>query len=292
RENKLSGKMFNYWTEGGFIAWGQDPDPNTGKTPLQLFMDGRAQAAYMRAAFDLWSDIMGGGPITGQLLANAGARGRELSADEYKQIGQWIDKQLKAHNAWVVLMPRDEFERPFVRGLENNPDWRLVFLNDKQRLFVDITTPRGRDLFEGIATGKTIYPDEFSRDLILAHNLLLYGREKTQLQQGLDFAVKAFQLNPSQTPVQEIMYAAQFFPELRAAIRNFCEDYLEGFAKNKEEWAKKDGYHNKIVAALHAANYLRQMARSQNDTQRSQSYNAIIRQYNEEQINVVKTKRW
>ena len=63
RQNKLSGKMFNYWTEGGFIAWGQEPDPNTGRIPLQLFMDGRAQAAYDVPTFDLWSDIMSGGPV-------------------------------------------------------------------------------------------------------------------------------------------------------------------------------------------------------------------------------------
>ena len=47
RKNKLSGKMFNYWTEGGFIAWGQDPDPKTGRIPLQLFMDGRARPPTM-----------------------------------------------------------------------------------------------------------------------------------------------------------------------------------------------------------------------------------------------------
>ena len=56
RLNKLSGIMFNYWTEGGFIAWGQEPDPETGRTPLQLFMDGRAQAAYDVKVFD---DLVG-----------------------------------------------------------------------------------------------------------------------------------------------------------------------------------------------------------------------------------------
>ncbi|MGD0078290.1 MAG: hypothetical protein ABSB91_06660, partial [Sedimentisphaerales bacterium] len=61
--NKLSGNMFNYWTEGGFIAWGQEPDPSTGKTPLQLFMDGRAQAAYNYDAYMTWSEIMFGGEV-------------------------------------------------------------------------------------------------------------------------------------------------------------------------------------------------------------------------------------
>jgi hypothetical protein len=45
KDNRLEGKMLNYWTEGGFIAWAQEPDPDTGRTPLQLYMDGRAQAA-------------------------------------------------------------------------------------------------------------------------------------------------------------------------------------------------------------------------------------------------------
>ncbi len=53
--------MFNYWTEGGFIAWGQTPDAD-GHTPLQLFMDGRAQAAYDYDAYGIWSEIMSGGP--------------------------------------------------------------------------------------------------------------------------------------------------------------------------------------------------------------------------------------
>ncbi|HUW20686.1 MAG TPA: hypothetical protein VMW16_15415, partial [Sedimentisphaerales bacterium] len=291
RENKLSGKMFNYWTEGGFIAWGQDPDPNTGKTPLQLFMDGRAQAAYMIRVYDLWSDIMAGGPIAGRLMENARARGRQLSDDDYRQIGQWANAKLKEQNVWVVLMPIGEFDKPFVRAFDYNPDWRLVFLNNKQKLFVDITTTQGRDLFEGIATGKTIYPDEFSRNLILAHNLLLYGREKTQLQQGLEFAVKAFDLDPSFGPTQKILYAARF-AELRPAVIKFFQDYLDRFAANKNDWAKQDGYHHKIVAALNAANYLRQMAQSQKDTARIELYDARIREYNDEQAIVMRTKRW
>ncbi|GAJ06076.1 unnamed protein product, partial [marine sediment metagenome] len=83
KDNKLKGKMFNYWTEGGFIGWGQEPDPNTGFTPLQLFMDGRAQAAYDRKAFDVWTHIMGGGLVTGQIVARARARGQSLTGADY-----------------------------------------------------------------------------------------------------------------------------------------------------------------------------------------------------------------
>jgi len=63
--------MFNYWTEGGFIAWDRTR-PNTGKTPLQLFMDGRAQAAY-DPTISYSGKYNGGGPY----FASARARGEE-----------------------------------------------------------------------------------------------------------------------------------------------------------------------------------------------------------------------
>ena len=179
--------MFNYWTEGGFIAFGQEPDPNTGKTPLQLFMDGRAQAAYDRKAFDVWTDIMAGGSdTTGRMIARVGARGQSLTNDDYVKIGQWMDEQLKRHNVWVVLMPQSNCSMPprseyytktsyhALQGIERNQDWRVVFFNNKQRLFVDIRTPQGKALFDGIFDGKTIYPDDFSKNLILARNTLLF----------------------------------------------------------------------------------------------------------------------
>ena len=118
KANNMQGNMFNYWTEGGFIAWGQDPDPNTGRTPLQLFMDGRAQAAYNYDAYMTWSEIMFGGDI----VQRARIRQQNLTADDYVQIGEWLDNQLKRHNVWVVLMPANQFDTPFVMGLESNPE--------------------------------------------------------------------------------------------------------------------------------------------------------------------------
>ncbi len=114
RINKLSGKMYNYWTEGGFIAWGQEPDPNTGESPLKLFMDGRAQAAYDVPTFDLWSDILSGGPIP-----SAAARaGRTLTGKDYVQVSTWITEQLRKYGVWVVLMPDLQFDKTFTIALE------------------------------------------------------------------------------------------------------------------------------------------------------------------------------
>ena len=151
RQNKLSGNMFNYWTEGGFIAWGQDPDPETGKTPLQLFMDGRAQAAYDTRIFDLWTLIMSGGPT----VRRAALAGRSPTSQELVEIGNWVTEQLERYGVWVILMPNNQFDKPFVNGLEACGDWAVVFRNNKQKLFVSVKSEKGKALYEGMFNGQT-----------------------------------------------------------------------------------------------------------------------------------------
>jgi hypothetical protein len=290
RENKMKGKMFNYWTEGGFIAWGQDPDPNTGRTPLLLFMDGRAQAAYMIKVYDRWSEIMSGGQKAATAEADARARRQRLEAAKYKEIGDWITGQLRSENVWAVLMPSGQFDTSFVKGLEHSGNWILVFLNNKQKLFVHMDEPQAKALYEGIFNGSTFYPDDFERNLIKAHHLLR-GNEG-QRRQGLDLAFKAFELNQSQAPMTEIYYAGMKFSELRVEVTRFCEDYLKRFDENRTDWAGKDGYHHRIVAALTASRYLQGLANSRRDTQLAQSYRDRERQLNVERNSILQTKRW
>jgi len=282
RDNKLSGKMFNYWTEGGFIAWGQNPDPNTGKTPLQLFMDGRAQAAYEPEAYKLWSRIMSGGPIVRQ----AKAKQRKLSKEDYIEIGKWIDRILTEQKVWVVLMPSEQERKPFVKGLDYNPDWHLVFVNNRQRLYINKTA--GLKFFKG---KNTIYPNHFTRDLILAHNMFVYGKTKEEKQQGLRYAIKAFNENPSQVAMREILIATKF-AELAPQILEFVTDYYEDFAKNKDTWIKQDGYDRKITAALIAGNYLQNVAKKRKNTDLVNFYAKKNHEYELERLKVLISKRW
>ena len=69
-------------------------------------------------------------------------------------------------------MPAAQFDTPFVKGLEYNPVWRIVLINNKDKLFVDVTTPPGRELYEGMFTGKTLFPDDFCKSVTIAHDLL------------------------------------------------------------------------------------------------------------------------
>jgi hypothetical protein len=286
--NKLKGKMFNYWTEGGFIAWAQEPDPNTGKTPLQLFMDGRAQAAYNRKTFDLWSVIMSGGPA----VQEAHIRKRALTSDDYIKIGAWTDEQLKNHDVWVVLMPAAQFDSPFVRGLEYNSNWQIIFYNNKQKLFVDITTPQGQALFNGVFNGKTLFPDLFTEHLIKARLWLLFVEGEDAKQQGLDFAFDAFNLNPSPTPLLEILANTTRIVELEPRTEELCKNYVEGFVKHKDEWIKQDGYQLKCEAARIASTYLFRLVKARNDNQLMKFYSAQIKQCLNERKKLFKTKRW
>jgi len=287
RDNKLKGNMFNYWTEGGFIAWGQQPDPNTGRTGLQLFIDGRAQAVYAPEVYKAWSNIMAAGPA----VQSAKKEKRELTAADYVKIGQWIDKQLKKHNVWVVLMPSHKFDRAFVKGLEHNPDWLLIFFNNKQKLFVDRRTPQAKELIEGIHSNKTLYPDDFSKNLVIAHNMFLFNEGEAAKRQGLDFAIRAFELNPSQVPMSEIVSAARF-AELRPRISDFCNNYFHDFTENKDTYAKQDGYIHRIAAALTAGDYLQQISEEQKDTKFAGFYATKKQEYENELKQLFKRKRW
>ena len=305
KDNKLKGNMFNYWTEGGFIAFGQEPDPNTGKTPLQLFMDGRAQAAYDRRAFDLWSDIMAGGQeVTGWILYEAGHEKRNVTNDEYVKIGQWMSEQLRKYDVWVVLMPQSRYSRPpqneyynttsyhAIQGLERNLDWRLVFFNNKQRLYVDITTPQGKALFDGIFDDKNIYPDEFHSNLIRARSWLFYRLGILEKKKGFDFAVKAFELNESPAPMLEIILVASRFADLRPQVQTFCEDYLKRFRENESKWAEEDGYRNRVEAGRLASYYLESVARLQKNTELVDFYVTQQNRYVGELIRIAQIKRW
>lgn len=416
--NKLQGKMFNYWTEGGCIAWGQEPDPDTGRTPLQLFMDGRAQAAYNRSAFDVWTAIMSGGRITAEKLTLARARGRDITAAEYREIAKWIHGQLKNRDVWVVLMPAAVFNDPrknsyyFVKALEHDPNWRLVFLNNKQKLFVDTTTPQGKELFDNMGS-KTVYPDDFSKSLTLAHKMLLFAahrenerrqieklenaqtvklnretaivrtkqketarsrdtlaalsgksdalqqrlqvaeqqatseleelrKQKQQIEkaieakeaelenqntaikasqkvvarckadlaalseqsktvrqdiavvggQGLDFAIKAHNLNPSPAPMLEMVLLAGGCAQLRPRVTNFCKNLFDDFEKKEDQYRRQDGYRLKLGAVRIACIHLQKVAQATKKTELARLYGGKITEYDRKREALAREKRW
>ena len=294
--NRLKGKMFNYWTEGGLIAWGQEPDPNTGHTPLQLFMDGRAQAAYNTRTFDLWTMIMSGGPT----VSNAWQKARLLQKDiediltvgDYKKIGVWVSEQLRGQNVWLVLMPAGQFSTPFTKGLDYiSHDWPLVLLNNKEKIFVDVNSPQGKQLFYGVNTGQTLYPDDFHKNLVLGHTYLLQADLTTRIK-GFDFVKKAFEENRSPAPMLEMILIAARTQELIPQITEFCKSWVDDFEKNKDKYRAQNGYRLKLEAARLACIHLEKAAQAQKDAKRPDTYVARMRDYTVERDGISETKRW
>ncbi len=285
RENKIEGKMLNYWTEGGFIAYGQIPDPNTGKTPLQLFMDGRAQAAYEPSAYYLWTGIMAGGRHAYRIRT---LLKRPFKKSDYIEIGKGLDEQLKKHNVWVAMMPLKEFESTFVKGIENTPNWQIIFINNKQKIFVDVDTKRGKELYLGIFNGKTIFSDEFSKNLTLAYNKTRL-RASHLVTQGLEHAIKAFELYPSHMPVAIIVTASRI-PELRPKVASYCRNYFEDFMKNKHIYSKQPSYGDRIAAMGITARFLANIYR--NDPKQAAFYKQKEQEYKREHHRLVKQVRW
>jgi hypothetical protein len=286
RENDLQGKMFNYWTEGGFIAWAQDPDPNSGKTDLQLFMDGRAQAAYDPIIYQLWSRIMSGGPTA----MNVAMAKRKYTQADYKEMGKFISEVLRKRKVWLILMPVSKNTNRFIKSVETNKDWQVIFFNNKQKMFVDIKSDKGLKLMEGIVTSETVYPDEFSRNLMLSR---VYGRQKSEasVEIGLKNALQAFQINPSQIPLLEIVSFARY-TKLKPQVDDFCKKYVQEINENIDKYRNEDSYFNRITAATLAVRYLERAISKEENPQLFRSFANMKRALKIEQSQISKTKKW
>jgi hypothetical protein len=282
RDNNMKGEVFNYWTEGGFVAYGQFPDPNTGKTPLQLFMDGRAQAAYNTDAYQRWMYIMSGGDPVREVER----AGRSMANSDYQKVGQWLDEQLTKENVWVVFMPAAQFDSVLLKGLEMNPGWRPAYMDDEQEIFVNVKTQQGRDLYTGIFTGATKFPDEFSKLLTSGYNIV-------RLQDGdskaaFDMLEKALSIKPSNTAAIELLRIGHSDPQLRDRTLKIFRDYFNDYLEHKDDYMKKDGYRDRMMATIIIGNYLSSL-----DPVFKQKYdNEIYPQFGVELETIGKTSRW
>ena len=291
KDNKLSGNMFNYWTEGGFIAWGQEPDPNTGRTPLRLFMDGRAQAAYNRRAYDVWQGITAGGRIAYERDAAARAREQDLDAEDYREIGKWIDGKLKERDVWIVLWPPSQRETPFLDAIEHMQNWQIVYFDNKQRIIVDTEQEKGRELFGRVLRGEAKYPDDFTKQLMIAHSIRIFSRDKQEIEKGFNAAVEAFSLKPSLASARELN-AYSRYAELKDRIGKVFSAYMQKLLENRKSLRKKNGRGDRLLAGMYSASYLLRVARESGDRDAAVHYNKEIIELRRDHDELMMDKRW
>ncbi|MEN8126535.1 MAG: hypothetical protein ABFR90_01895 [Planctomycetota bacterium] len=258
-DNQVSGRVFNYWTEGGAVAFGQTPDPETGHPPLKLFMDGRAQAAYNHDKFKLWQMVFSGGPIAQKAMMRNG----KIPPEQMKEVGKWIDKQLSIYDTWVVLMPKTQEDSIMLRALKQTANWKTAYLDNTQHLMVNVESAQGEELIDKILKDEAVFPDAYSNNITLS-TAIFENNRRERLNDLYPLTKAAFDEHPDPTSVYA-MIRLKALPALRPKITADFQAYVEDFLQQQDAYNKQDGYLYRLAAAEVSARFLSQFHPTEKD---------------------------
>ena len=278
-DNQIEGRVFNYWTEGGAIAFGQKPDSETGQIPLKLFMDGRAQAAYNHDKFRLWQEIFSGGTegqkataAKGQMLLLQERRRTNTNAyktavttynESTEKAALWIDAQLREYDVWVVLMSQSEEDSVFMKALKKTKNWKTAYLDNTQHLLVDSDTPQGKALLSSIVEGTALFPNTYAKNLSTA-SVISETQNTAKYGDLYSLTKNAFDENPS--PLSTVaMRGLTGLPMFRTKIIDDLKHYTDDFVQNKYLYRQKNGVLMRLTSAEIAARTLAQSNASEKD---------------------------
>lgn len=201
--NKIGGTAFNDWVDGGYVASGQTPEPETGEPRCKVFVDGRSQAVYEVEHYLYWR-ILNQIPSPSylqdyvqveQVARELGMKSTEMAFIDYLK-RQYLreacptkdpcEPETVLKRNWARLMVAalshpETFEKLLEkerinvsilpnRWLADNTlfaqlgDWSLVFQDKKYSLYLNHADPQHRSFFA--REEETLhYPDEVSRCL-------------------------------------------------------------------------------------------------------------------------------
>ncbi len=274
--NHLQGRMFNYWTEGGALAFGQKPDEKTGRIPLQLFMDGRAQAAYNHDKYEYWQLIFSGGPDAVR------SGGQNLN---YASIGEWISRELRKNDVWIISMPTHQAPTVFMQAILRSPEWKTVYLDTCQQLVADIQSPQGKQLAEAILAQKAFFPDELSRHLSTAM-LILETQNTPYLPQMTEHALRGFRLRPCASSYMVLQNAMQW-PPFREQGRQIIKEFFEDVCRRRDELSRQAGFAELLTVAGFAADYL-----AKTEPEQRSRYQQLLQEFRKETDRFMKQAVW
>jgi hypothetical protein len=260
RLNGLTGRRFAFWQETGFMMWAQDPEPTTGRLPVQILIDGRAQGAYPIETFRQYVQLRDGGPM-GEAVKQ---EERAFTPAEADEVRSFLQGNLRRLGINLALIPGDEAQAPISQALFNTPGWKVVYMDHRHSLLADTTTPAGKVLADGVWNASTRFPEGESQALTRCFLLLQRGDEAS-LGEALRLAREALATAPSQ---RGVTYAAQAgeapgrSDELEALLRATAESYLG----RREALLRQDGYYRPLVAAFAALGHLQARAQQRGDS--------------------------
>jgi hypothetical protein len=263
RLNRLTGRLFAFWQETGFVMWAQDPEPITGRLPVQVLIDGRAQGAYPIETFRQYIHLRDGGP-TGEAVRQ---QERAFTPVEADAVRTFLQGNLRAMGINLALIPGDEAQAPISQALFNTPGWQVVYMDHRHSLLADTTTPAGQALADGIWSGTTRFPEGEPQALTRCFLLLQRG-DDASLGEALHLAGEVLAVAPSP---RAVTYAAQAGDatgrgdELEALLEATVESYLA----RREVLQRHDGYYRPLVAAFAALGHLQVRAQQRGDARRA-----------------------
>ncbi|OXU14065.1 hypothetical protein [Sedimentisphaera salicampi] len=290
RKNNLSGNMLNYWTEGGFIAFMQNPNPDNGFIPLKLFMDGRAQAAYDIEMFRTYkNEIMSGGAEFKRIAQKARRERKRLSSfkQELKDASEKMDERLNSKGVWIYLMPSNAVKSGFMTLMRYNSDWKPVYIDGKQSIFVDTDTDKGLELYKGLFNGNAQYPSEDIRETSMIHYLIGSKPEEAYRR-----ARKLYEKSGELLAMKLLTDAART-KELKEKAYKYCKSEISDFIKEKDQLHKQHGYINKYSIADMCLKFVIENGKDfEDDKSKISVYKSYRQQLKEETQQIREETRW
>jgi hypothetical protein len=282
--NGITGRMWNFWDEGGFLAFCQQPEPARGTLPVGIFIDGRAQAAYDPQALRSYLDLLNGPGRSGQA-------GESLATvADLDSLRAWTARRLHELDVSLALIPAGQQRTAFARAAASMPGWQLVYIDAEHTLFVDTGSAGGRALAERVASGAAHYPDEASAKLTAAFRLLPPRTEEDQ-RRAVELAVLSYHAAPSSLAVLCATRAAHTPAAGLEALR-FCRGVAEEFTSNRDRYREGAGYSVRLEAATLALEYLATVAKSTDQAELLRWAGVRLSNCREEQDEIATTVIW
>lgn len=250
--NGVRGRLWTFYEDAGFWNWCQQREPTDGRTPLQVFIDPRAQRAFDVSVFLSYHNIADGGP-TAKTIDDAG---RAPNPEEARAIEGWLARTMTAEGMWIVALPPEGRDTAFARYLPQLPAWRTVYLDEDHTLLVDTANPAGRDLAARADRDTLVFPNEASH-LLTRAALALQADDAASWTRGLTLAEASYRAMPSARAVVYVGAAARR-GEGRAEAVRFCRGILDDLNASRPTYSRSDGYGRRLAAAIEAADIVRE----------------------------------
>lgn len=288
RMNKLSGRMLNYWTEGGFVAFYQDADEKTGQIPLKLFMDGRAQAAYNIEMFQEYNkNILSGGDLGEALAARSNSERLPLSAlaDELREVGEYLNGKLKQYDVWIILMPVNQQNGLFMKAINTCPNWKMAYYDQSQIILVDAAADKGKSVLDGIFNGKTLYPDENIRNIVMAGYYASSSPDK-----AWELASDAYNKTKSSAALT-YLFGIRGSAGMEEKTYNLCKSIVSDYIRNQEQYKTEHGFAEVKSNTIFALNYILRTAQKR-EPDKVKAYSQLAEQLTSQRAQIMKEYNW